>query len=97
MFLKPEGNFRFDFALKCCKLAIEIEGGATSGFGHRNIKTFLKDMRKYNAAAILGWKILRFTPSELYESKTLDKIAQFLYHNPCPHSRINLILRDIHL
>jgi very-short-patch-repair endonuclease len=90
-------GFRFDFGLKCCRIAIEVEGGATAGFGHRNIKTFLKDMRKYNLAAILGWRVLRFTPSEIYDSKTLDKIDNLFHNSPCPHSTLNNRLRRLFL
>lgn len=91
----PKRNWHIDIVLKCCKFAIEIEGGATAGPGHRNIGKFLKDIEKYNEAAILGWRIMRIRPVETRNDKILDKIREYLYNNPCQHSRLNLQLRMV--
>lgn len=54
-------RYRFDFAHLKYKIAVEIEGGVWTKDGHTNPKTFLKDMTKYNLAALKGWMVLRYT------------------------------------
>lgn len=56
-------NWRFDFAWPMVQVAVEIEGGAWSRGRHTRGKGFLEDMKKYNAAAEMGWRILRFAPN----------------------------------
>lgn len=64
-----ERKWRFDYVLADCdfqihraKVAIEIEGGVfrKGGGCHQRAGRFLSDMEKYNEAAIMGWKVLRF-------------------------------------
>src|SRR5216684_2330146 len=61
----PERRWRFDFAYPDVKIGIEIEGGVWSGGRHTRGKGFILDCEKYNEAQILGWKVLRFTPSQV--------------------------------
>ena len=58
----PKREWRFDFAWPKYKLALEVEGGIHSGGRHTQPAGFLGDMEKYNSAAVLGWRVLRFTP-----------------------------------
>lgn len=59
-----ERKFRFDFAYPEAKVAIEIEGQGPKGLGrHQRPEGFERDLEKYNLAVVLGWRILRFTPS----------------------------------
>ena len=55
---------RFDFAFVDEKLAVEIEGNAwrVRG-GGRHMQD--NDLEKYNLAALLGWRVLRFSPGML--------------------------------
>ena len=70
---KPEYVFcdgrrwRFDYALPEHKIAVEIEGGCFmfGGGGHNRGAAMRKDMEKYNEAAMLGWKVLRYMPENL--------------------------------
>src|SRR5579875_2148816 len=60
----PSGRrafYRFDFAWPEKKIAVECEGGHWTGGRHVRGYGFEKDCRKYNRAALLGWKVLRFT------------------------------------
>lgn len=60
----PTRRWRFDFCWPAQKVALEIEGGVWKQGRHNRPKGFLKDIIKYNAAAILGWRILRVTPAQ---------------------------------
>lgn len=59
----PARKWRFDFAFQEAKLGIEIEGGTWTAGRHNRGTGYEKDCRKYNAAVLLGWRVLRFTPS----------------------------------
>jgi hypothetical protein len=58
-------KWRLDFAWIDAKVALEVEGGVWTGGRHVRPKGFLKDVEKYNHAALLGWRLIRCTPSEL--------------------------------
>jgi len=57
----PKRRWRFDFAFPLIKIAVEIEGGVWSGGRHTRGAGFIKDMEKYNAAVLLGWRVLRYS------------------------------------
>ena len=57
----PKRRWRFDFAWKKLMIAVECEGGIWTGGRHVRGKGFEQDCEKYNAAALLGWKVFRFT------------------------------------
>jgi very-short-patch-repair endonuclease len=61
----PVRRWRFDFAFPDRKIAVEIEGGVFTQGRHTRGKGFSGDMEKYNAAVLLGWKLLRYTPNHV--------------------------------
>jgi len=61
----PTRRWRFDYAWPAYRLALEVEGGIWVGGRHNSPTGFFKDLEKYNAAAILGWRILRVTPKAI--------------------------------
>jgi very-short-patch-repair endonuclease len=63
----PKRRWRFDLAIPELKVAIEIEGGIWTGGRHTRGTGYQKDMEKYNAAQMLGWKVFRYTPQQLDE------------------------------
>jgi hypothetical protein len=67
----PDRKWRFDFAWPAQHLALEVEGGVWSKGRHTRPKGFLGDMEKYNAAAVLGWRVLRCTPDTLTTAQTV--------------------------
>ena len=71
-------RWRFDYALPTLKIAIEIEGGVFTNGRHTRGKGYLNDMEKYNMAAELGWTLLRYTPTQLNESKTYEQIQRVI-------------------
>ena len=58
-------RWRFDYAWPAQKVALEVEGGVFTRGRHTRGAGFLKDIDKYNAATLAGWKVLRVTPKEL--------------------------------
>ncbi len=70
----PTRRWRFDYAIPEHKIALEVEGGVWTGGRHTSPKGFLNDMEKYNTATMMGWRVLRTTPKELYSNATMDMI-----------------------
>ncbi len=54
-------RWRFDLCWPSLKLAAEVEGGTWTEGRHSRALGFAADCEKYNAAAILGYTVLRFT------------------------------------
>lgn len=71
----PGRKWRIDFAFVAEKLAVEIEGGAWTQGRHTRGKGFLSDMAKYNALAVAGWSLLRFTPQQVRSGEAAEMIS----------------------
>jgi hypothetical protein len=82
--------WRFDLAWPRWKVAIEIEGGV---FGrgkpcpacgrrrtgaHSSVGGLLRDIEKYNAAAALGWRVIRIVPEKLRTFATVELLLDAL-------------------
>ena len=61
----PRRKWRLDFAWPIHRIGIEVEGGIWSSGRHTRGSGYLADMAKYNAATMLGWKLLRYAPDQL--------------------------------
>ena len=72
----PTRRWRFDFAWPDHKLAVEVEGGAWTGGRHTRGSGFVADCDKYNAATVLGWRVLRFTTSHLRDEQAVIEQIQ---------------------
>jgi hypothetical protein len=71
-------KWAFDFAWLDYKIALEIEGGAFKGPGHRSVGKFLRDIEKYNEAAINNWRVLRCTTDDIKSGKVFALLARVL-------------------
>ena len=62
-------KWRFDFAIgddpQIAKIAIEVEGGIHTNGRHTRGGGYSSDLIKYNAALLGGWKVLRYTTSQI--------------------------------
>ena len=67
----PARRWRFDFAWPDRKIAVEVEGGTWSGGRHTRGSGFEADCDKYNAAALDGWKVFRFTGKHIDSGKAV--------------------------
>lgn len=74
----PVRKWRFDFALPDKMIAIEVEGGffSKNKSGHSSGVGAREDMEKYNAAAELGWIVLRYMPEHLDRAQTFEQIKR---------------------
>lgn len=70
----PVRLWRFDFAWPGKRLAVEVEGGVYSGGRHTRGSGFMGDMAKYNEAALLGWRVLRFATSQVRDGSAVATI-----------------------
>lgn len=59
----PGRGWRFDFAWPEQLLAVEVDGGVHAPRGGRHATD--GDRAKLNAAAVAGWRVLRFSPQML--------------------------------
>ncbi len=60
-----ERLWRFDYAWPMHHVALEVEGGVWTAGRHTRATGFLRDMEKYNAAVLDGWRVLRTVPDHL--------------------------------
>lgn len=71
-------DWRADFAVPDARLLIEIEGGAWSGGRHTRGGGFSSDLRKYDAAARLGWTIYRCDPAMVRSGQAVETVRILL-------------------
>ncbi len=69
-----ERNWRADFWITGTKILVEVEGGIWSGGRHTRGKGFIADMEKYNAAAVMGFKVLRFDTQQVKSGLAIRQI-----------------------
>jgi hypothetical protein len=69
-------DWRFDFAFIEQKLAIEVDGGTYSRGRHVRPKGYEGDCAKLNVATVLGWRVLRFTASQVNDRTAIATIRK---------------------
>ena len=76
----PDRRWRFDFAWPCSMVAVEVEGGTyhRSHSRHTSGTGFHDDCIKYNAAVLLGWKVLRFDSHHIRSGMAIELIRKVL-------------------
>jgi hypothetical protein len=79
----PVRNWRVDICWPEQKLALEVEGGTfMKKGGHRgSISGYIKDLEKYNALAIAGYWLLRFTPQEMESGEAYQQLREWFKNN----------------
>lgn len=71
-------RWRFDYAWLSQRVALEVEGGLFIRGRHSRGAGMLKDMEKYNQAAVMGWRVFRCTPDTLCTPDTFDMLREAL-------------------
>ena len=74
----PPRKWRFDYAWSHASIALEVDGGVWTRGRHTRGSGFLKDMEKFNRAAVLGWGVLRVTPKTLAKMDTIRMLKEVL-------------------
>lgn len=66
----PTRKWRLDYAWPYANppLGVEVDGGVWNEGRHTRGAGFIEDQRKLNAAVLLGFRILRYTPDRLAEA-----------------------------
>ncbi len=72
----PTRKWRFDFAFPSSNVALEVEGGVWTGGRHTRGSGFVGDMKKYNAAACRGWRVIKCVPADLYKPETVQMLRE---------------------
>lgn len=80
----PKRRWRFDYAIPEHRIALEVEGGVWTGGRHTRPQGFLGDIEKYNTATLMGWRVFRTTPDDLYKKKTLDLMKSAILNDFAP-------------
>ena len=71
----PPRRWRFDLAWPDLKIAVEQEGGLWVTGRHNRAHGYIKDMEKYNHAALNGWRVFRFTPQQIRSLEACNYIS----------------------
>lgn len=74
----PTRKWRFDFLWRERRLAVECEGATWSRGRHTRGRGFEEDCRKYNEAALLEYRLLRFTAGMIESGEALTMIERAL-------------------
>ena len=78
----PPRRWRFDFAWPDRRIALEVEGGTWSGGRHVRGRGYANDCTKYNAAVLLGWRVLRVTSDMVRSGEALTLLEKALAVEP---------------
>ncbi len=76
--LEQRNPYRFDFAWPGAHLAVEVEGGLYVAGRHVRPGGFEDDCRKYNAALLSGWRVLRVTAAMIADGSAVALIRRGL-------------------
>lgn len=74
----PARKWRFDFCWPDHMVAVELEGGVWIGGRHTRGAGYTRDCEKHNWAAVLGWRLLRYTSEMLDRGACLDILDALL-------------------
>lgn len=82
---RPARNYRFletrywraDFAWPAYRVIVELEGGVRNRGRHVRPEGYAGDIEKYNAAALAGWIVLRYTADMLADDplRVVDEVG----------------------
>ncbi len=75
----PPRRWRFDWAWPGARLALEVDGGVWAAGRHSRGSGIVKEHEKFNAAAALGWRVMRCTPQSVGDLTFWRQVAA-AYH-----------------
>lgn len=72
----PPRRWKFDFANPALMVALEVEGGTWTRGRHCTGTGYAADCIKYPTAAVMGWRVLRFTTDQVKSGMALQMLQQ---------------------
>lgn len=75
-------HWRADIAYPEQRLAVEVDGGSWVGGRHVSGTGFAEDCLKLNAAAALGWRVVRVTPAMIDSGEAVRAVRAALEWSP---------------
>lgn len=72
----PKRRWRFDLAWPEVRLAVEVDGGIWTRGRHVRPCGYEADCRKYNAAVLAGWTVLRVTAGMVRSGEAVELVRQ---------------------
>lgn len=73
----PVRKWRADYCHVATRILVELEGGLYGGGRHSRASGFLGDIEKYNAAAMLGYTVLRLGTGQV-DREHVSQIVEFV-------------------
>jgi very-short-patch-repair endonuclease len=74
----PARKYRLDLAFPTLKVGVEIDGGIFSRGAHGSISGILRDIDKHNLLVMCGWRVLRFTPTQVRQGEAIEMLKELL-------------------
>ena len=74
----PVRKWRADFAFPAHMILVEIEGGVWVNGRHNRGAGYSADCEKYSHAALLGYRVFRFTPDMVKSGEAVQMIKAAL-------------------
>ncbi len=74
----PDRKWRADYCHKDSRVLIELEGGVWDGGRHTRGPGFINDIEKYNAATMLGYRVLRI-PTGGVKRDVVQRMIEFIH------------------
>lgn len=71
----PARRWHFDFAWPEKMIAVEVEPASTVA---RSAALYRNELEKYNAAALHGWRVFRFSPRDVKTGRAMELLRQAL-------------------
>lgn len=80
----PNSRFRADFRISDTRILVEVQGGVflKGNRSHTGGVGYARDRARTNAAQLLGWTMLEFTPSQIKRGEAIRCIKQALRGGP---------------
>jgi len=72
----PPRRWRFDLCWPEVRLAVEVEGGTWTFGRHVRGSGYERDLEKYNAAALLGYTVVRVTTTMVDDGRALAAVER---------------------
>lgn len=74
----PLRNWKADFCFRAEMVIVEVEGGIWKNGRHTRPQAFEADAQKYNAATLMGYRILRYSTAMVESGQAIHDVLELL-------------------